>query len=353
MNASQFAKPGQLKLPGRGGSSAPAAPLMPTQGVFRQKPWLPWWLIPLLLLLLLLLFLFLRSQPQNVLVPKVVGEKSTFDAEKKLTDGRPQARPEQEGAGRRQGAGRARSCEQTPKAGEKVEKGTPVAVLVAVGTGKHNVPTSPRRPPPTPTSCCATKELTLGQASPQPVDPKGLIVSPDPGRGRGRQGRHAGQHLLRRPGRRREQEEERQEGRQEGRRAAGGGGGGGGGGGDEAAADIIIPAIGKDDLDAYAKKVADLGIVPKVPQGVQRRAQGHAVRDRPARRHEGRAEVQGDAARLRRPAAGRLHQRQEHPARSTGPTAPSSTRSRPARTTRRTRPGPPTASTSPTSPTGG
>ncbi len=37
------------------------------------------------------------------------------------------------------------------------------------------------------------------------------------------------------------------------------------GGGDKAAAaDIIIPAIGKDDLNAYAKKVADLGIVPKV-----------------------------------------------------------------------------------------
>src|SRR3954469_23289857 len=85
MNAAQIAKPGQLKLPGRGGSGTPTAPLMPTQGVFKQKPWLPWWLIPVVLLLLLLLFFLLRSVPQTVLVPKVVGEASAFNAEKKLT----------------------------------------------------------------------------------------------------------------------------------------------------------------------------------------------------------------------------------------------------------------------------
>ena len=51
-----------------GGQAPPAitGPLLPTQAVFRQKPWLPWWVaivIPLLLLLALLLFLFL---PKNV-----------------------------------------------------------------------------------------------------------------------------------------------------------------------------------------------------------------------------------------------------------------------------------------------
>ena len=48
VNASQL-KPGQLKLPGRGGAGAPAMPLLPTQGVFRQKPWIPWWAVPLLI----------------------------------------------------------------------------------------------------------------------------------------------------------------------------------------------------------------------------------------------------------------------------------------------------------------
>ena len=76
---------GMLKPPGRAARSAPTGPLLPTQGTFRQKPWLPWWLIPVLLLLALLLFLLFRSLPQNVLVPKVVGEASAFKAEEKLT----------------------------------------------------------------------------------------------------------------------------------------------------------------------------------------------------------------------------------------------------------------------------
>ena len=266
MNASQFAKPGQLKLPGRGGASAPAAPLMPTQGVFRQKPWLPWWLLPLLLLLLLLLFLFLRSQPQTVLVPKVVGEKSDVRRREEADRGRPQARPQPEGAGRRQGRGGhdPRADAEGGREGREGHAGR------GPGRRRHRQgATCPNITGKTAAdadkAAARRRSSTLGQASPQPVDPKARSSSPDPGRGRGRQGRHAGQHLLRRPGRRRQQEEERQEGRQGARTApAGGGGGGGGGGGDAAAADIIIPAIGKDDVDAYAKKVADLGIVPTV-----------------------------------------------------------------------------------------
>ena len=53
--------------------------------MFAQRPWLPWWLIPVLLLLALLLFLLFRSLPQNVVVPEVVGEESAFKAEETLT----------------------------------------------------------------------------------------------------------------------------------------------------------------------------------------------------------------------------------------------------------------------------
>ena len=107
------------------------------------------------------------------------------------------------------------------------------------------------------------KNLTLGQASPQPIDPKGKIVQPDPGRRRGRQGRHAGQHLLPRPGRRREQEEAEGQGDKDGK-------GGGGGGGAAAPAAAAAPRTSSSrrsagaKLDAYAKKAADLGIVPVV-----------------------------------------------------------------------------------------
>ena len=77
----------QLKMPGRRRRAPPpTGPLLPTQAVFRQKPWLPWWVaivIPLLALLALLLFLFL---PKNAEVPDVVGKKSAFEAEKAITE---------------------------------------------------------------------------------------------------------------------------------------------------------------------------------------------------------------------------------------------------------------------------
>ena len=75
-----------LKMPGGQAPPAITGPLLPTQAVFRQKPWLPWWVaivIPLLALLALLLFLFL---PKNVEVPDVVGKKSAFEAEKLITE---------------------------------------------------------------------------------------------------------------------------------------------------------------------------------------------------------------------------------------------------------------------------
>ena len=122
MNASQLAKPGALKLPGRGGAGAPAAPLLPTQGVFRQRPWMPWWLIPLLALLLLLLFLLLRSLPQNVIVPKVVGEKSAFDAEEKLTEADLKLDPNQKDEVDDK-APPGTIIEQTPTAGDQGREG--------------------------------------------------------------------------------------------------------------------------------------------------------------------------------------------------------------------------------------
>jgi beta-lactam-binding protein with PASTA domain len=245
-------------MPGRGGST-PMGPLMPTQGVFKQKAWLPWWLIPLLLLLLLLLFFLLRTLPQNVIVPKVVGETSTFNAEKKLTVVDLKLDPnKKEQATDKAPAGTI--LEQTPKAGDKVEKGTPVAVLVAVGTGKHSVPDITKKNASDADALLRTKDLTLGQASPQPVDPKGLIVSQIPAAGEIVKAGTPVNIFYADPAD--AANKKKQKDKEKG--GAGGAGGGGGGGGDKAAADIIIPAIGKDDLNAYAKKVADLGIVPKV-----------------------------------------------------------------------------------------
>ena len=315
VNAQQFMKPGQLKMPGRGGASAPMGPLMPTQGVFKQKPWLPWWLIPLLLLLLLLLFLFLRSQPQNVLVPKVVGEKSTFDAEKKLTVTELKLDPNKKEKASTVAAGTI--LEQTPKAGTKVEKGTPVAVLVAVGTGKHEVPDITKKTASDADALLRTKDLTLGQASPQPVDPKGLIVTQIPAAGEIVKAGTPVNIFYADPADAENKKKQKDKAKKDG---AGGGGGGGGGGRRRQGG--RRGHHHPRDRQGRPQRLREEGRRPRHrpegAQGVQRRAQGHAVRDRPARRHQGRGEVDGDAARLGRPAAGRLHQRQEHPARQRG-----------------------------------
>jgi beta-lactam-binding protein with PASTA domain len=261
MSADQMLKPGALKL-GRGGG-APMGPLMPTQGVFKQRPWLPWWLVPLLALLLLLLFLLLRSLPQNVVVPDVVGQKSTFEAEKKLTVADLKLDPSKKEQASKKPAGSI--LEQTPKAGTKVEKGTPVAVLVAIGTGTHEVPDITKKTAGDADSLLREKELTLGQASPQPVDPKGLIVSQIPAPGEIVKAGTAVNIFYADPADEANKKKQKDKEKKDGKGGAGGAGGGAGGaGGGKAAADIIIPAVGKDDLDAYAKKVADLGIVPKV-----------------------------------------------------------------------------------------
>ncbi len=98
-----------LKMPGGQAPPAITGPLLPTQAVFRQKPWLPWWVaivIPLLALLALLLFLFL---PKNVEVPDVVGKKSAFEAEKLITEAGLKLAPADEGEGRHRRSRRAPS----------------------------------------------------------------------------------------------------------------------------------------------------------------------------------------------------------------------------------------------------
>ena len=90
-----------LKMPGGQAPPAVTGPLLPNQAVFRQKPWLPWWMaivVPLLAAARLLLFLLL---PKNVEVPDVVGKPSAFEAEKLITEAKLRLAPQRQGEGRR------------------------------------------------------------------------------------------------------------------------------------------------------------------------------------------------------------------------------------------------------------
>ncbi len=203
----------KLKAPGSG---APAAqmPLMPNQVVFRHKAYLPWWvplLLPLLLLLALLLFLFL---PKNVVVPEVTGAKSTFAAEKTLTDaelklsaatkqkvtteappgtviGQTPARRREGGEGLR-GRDRDRGRQRQDRGPERGRQ----------DAGRRGSDPAQGEPHGRPGLTAAAR-------------PQGQDLQPDP-RGQGdRQGGHADRHLHRRPAR---QEEGRRQGRREERR---------------------------------------------------------------------------------------------------------------------------------------
>ncbi|MEO8689570.1 MAG: PASTA domain-containing protein [Solirubrobacteraceae bacterium] len=168
----------KLKAPGSG---APAAqmPLMPNQVVFRHKAWLPWWialLVPLLILLALFLFLFL---PKNVVVPEVTGAKSTFEAEKKLTD----AQLKLSAATKQKVSTEAPPgtvIGQTPKAGQKAKKDSEVAIEIAVGNGKVEVPDIVGKTQADADPILRKANLTVGQVSPQPPDPKAKISSQIP-----------------------------------------------------------------------------------------------------------------------------------------------------------------------------
>jgi beta-lactam-binding protein with PASTA domain len=244
-----------LKMPGGQAPPAVTGPLLPTQAVFRQKPWLPWWVaivIPLLLLLALLLFLFL---PKNATVPDVVGKKSAFEAEQLITDAKLKLAPQtKEKVDPKVPPGTVLS--QTPAAGESAEEGSEVAILVAVGNGKVAVPDLTGKTPGDAEKLLRDAKLSLGQATPQPVDPKATIKSQIP----------AAKEIVKEgapvdiflvvPGAGKDGGG--------GNAAAGGAGGGGGGGGGGEGGPVVVPPIDGAGEEAYAQKAGEEGLAPKV-----------------------------------------------------------------------------------------
>jgi beta-lactam-binding protein with PASTA domain len=260
-----------MKLKAPGGVAAPQMPLMPNQVVFRHSAWLPWWVargLPLLLLLALLLFLFL---PRNVVVPEVTGAKAAFEAEQKLTKAELKLAP----APKQKISNEAPPgtvIGQTPKAGEKAKKGSEVAILIAVGDGKVQVPDIVGKTQVDAEKLLRAEKLTIGQIQPQPPDPKAKISSQIP----------AAKEVV-------------QEGKpidiflatikDKKEKAAGGddkeGGGGGGGGGGKAAA-VALPALAGQQVAEAAQKAADAGLVPEKVTEFSDKKKGELIRTEPA-----------------------------------------------------------------------
>lgn len=170
-----------LRGPDSGAPPAQAAPLMPTQAVFRQKPWLPWWLsvvVPLLVLIGAMAFLLL---PRNVEVPNVVKSADVAAAEAALIEaelvlGRKEPR---ESAKDKPGA----IIDQAPKAGESVKKGSAVSVVYAVGSGEAVVPKLAGLTLEQADGALRKASLQKGALSIQPPDLKAKIASSLPAAG--------------------------------------------------------------------------------------------------------------------------------------------------------------------------
>lgn len=250
---------GQLKMPSRSGNKI-SGPLAPSQGVFRQQPWIPWWSLLVLALLLVLLFLLYRSLPDNVKVPKVTGTESAFVAEETLTKSDLKLDPSQKTkVDDSKPAGSV--IDQTPKAGAEVKKGSTVTVLIATGSGKVNVPDVAGKTASDADKALREKQLTLGQASPSDAAPEAKISSQIPAPNEVVAAGTPVQIFFEDPTSAEQREKQGKDGK--GKAGVGGGGAGGGGAGGGGGADITVPAIGGDDVEKYAKKAADLGIVPK------------------------------------------------------------------------------------------
>src|SRR4051794_31813376 len=296
VNAGQMVR-GKVKMPGmpgRGGApSVPSGPLLPTQGLFRQRPWLPWWLLPLLLLLaVLLVLLFKFILPSNVVVPQVTGKPSAFAAEETLTKSKlvldPNTKPVTTD---RIPPGTV--VAQTPKKGTEVAKGSKVTIEVAVGTGQKKVPNIVGLTQADADKALRGKQLTLGQSSPPDADTKLKIASQIPAQGEVVKEGTPVNFFFADPkpgGADSKSGKDAKDGGKGGKNGAGGkDGGAGAGAGAGAGGKIVIPAVGDQDIKTYAKALADLGLVPVTKNVFSNTPVGKPFQTQPPGGSEGKA----------------------------------------------------------------
>jgi beta-lactam-binding protein with PASTA domain len=240
-----------LKMPGQQAApEAPAAPLLPTQAVFRQKPIIPWWLaiVAALLLALLILLIMLWPKPvKQVSVPKLVGKPTSFAQNKlddvKLTLGSQTVKPtdlEDPGV----------ILEQHPQAGAKRDVQSKVNIVVAVGTGNAVVPNLVGLTLSPATSKLLDAKLTKGAITPVNASPTAKITSTIPEAGKTvKEGQPVDIYYIKPKGKGKPGKKPGTPGTPGGPTAAGG--------------PVTIPKIDPKDEQGYAKVLGQLGLAPR------------------------------------------------------------------------------------------
>ena len=161
-------------------------PVVSRSAIFRQRPWIPWWLALLVLLLVIAAVLVFLLWPDRVTVPDVEGEPSAFAAQERLEQEGLTVSPASKNEVRTD-VEPGTVISQTPAAGSEVDPGTVVTLLLARGARGTRVPDVRGLTPSEADQRLVSANLTLGNVAPE-LDPKGEIASqvPVPGRIRGR-----------------------------------------------------------------------------------------------------------------------------------------------------------------------
>jgi hypothetical protein len=140
----------------------------PRRVTFRQRAWLPWWLPIALAVLAMLLLLAWKLMPRTAEVPDLRGAKSPFAAQKELSEAGLKLAPNPQKRVSRQAAP-GTVVDQDPAPGEKIEKGSMVTVVQAVGTTMRTVPSIVGLSPQGADRTLRERGLVLGTVQPQPA----------------------------------------------------------------------------------------------------------------------------------------------------------------------------------------
>jgi beta-lactam-binding protein with PASTA domain len=157
----------------------PPVPQPPRVGVFRQKPWLPWWLAIAAPVAVALAVLLISLLPKQAKVPSLKGAANVFAAQKLVNGAGFQLSPRTStivDATKQPGA----IADQSPRAGTKAKRGSLVTVAIYTGTGRVAVPSVVGTTPGLADQALRASQLTLGAVSPQPLNPTGKIRSQIP-----------------------------------------------------------------------------------------------------------------------------------------------------------------------------
>lgn len=160
--------------------SIPPPPSIPRQGVFRHKPWIPWWLPIVLPILIAAGIAIWLLWPNNTVVPSLKGLKvsaaQTLLAKKGLQLGQTQ---NGDPTGNPSLVGTIES--QSPLAKKKVKKGSKVDVTVFVGNGMTVVPKISGKTINQAKAALEKANLQMGKSTPDPKNPdKDKVINQSP-----------------------------------------------------------------------------------------------------------------------------------------------------------------------------